>query len=156
VNPTGFYIHLAKENIRPPEGFETNSKRAIRAAAKEEHVRRVHEEAALELAYDEYKKQALDAYISRQYPDERYRDLIESKMQELSRKHRQLSFWKPEQVTRFADNAVRNDIENEVPLMSFESFCEQNRSSLAGADVVFIAEVAEGGTSGMEDVAPGA
>jgi hypothetical protein len=153
VNPTGFYIHLVKENVSPPEGFETSRKRAIWTAAREEHVRRVHEEAALELAYDEYKKQALDDYISRQYPDERYRDLIDRKMQELSRKHRQISFWKPEQATRFADNAVRNDIENELTLMSFESFCEQARSSLAGTESGFMAE---GGTSGMEDFVPGA
>jgi hypothetical protein len=56
VNPTGFYIYPIRENIQPPENFETTRKKALFEEAQKVRERQIEEQAVLEIAYGDYRK----------------------------------------------------------------------------------------------------
>ena len=125
LNPPGFYIYLIKENIRPPELFETSRKKAIFSKQKQAREQEIEKQAALELAYEDYRDQILDGYIAENYPGEKYQALIERKKQELSPQYRQFTFWKPEALVKFLETSVRADLEKGLSLQTFDSFCKK-------------------------------
>jgi hypothetical protein len=122
TNPTGFYIYLIKENIQPPENFETSRKKALSEKAQKERDRQINEQAALELAYDEYRTNALESFIAENYTKQEYQVLIEGKRDELLPQYRQLIHWNPETLKSFLDSAVRSDLEKELSMPTFEIF----------------------------------
>jgi|WetSurMetagenome_2_1015567.scaffolds.fasta_scaffold336531_1 hypothetical protein len=126
MNPIGFYIYLIKENIHPPEPFETSRKKALFEKAKQARERQIEKQTVLELAYDDYRAKALESYISRQYSDQEYKALVEKKRQEMLHQHHQMKYWKPDVLTRFLKGAMRSDLEEKLPLQSFESFCRHH------------------------------
>jgi len=129
VNPTGFYIYLIKGNICPPEFFETSRKRAIFAEQEQARIDEIEKQAALELAFEDYRNQTIDGYIAANYPGEKYQVLIERKKQKLSPQYRQFAFWKPDALMKFLETSVRADLEKGLSLQTFDSFCIQRNSA---------------------------
>jgi hypothetical protein len=125
LNPPGFYIYLIKENIRPPELFETSRKKAISSSQNQAREQEIEKQAARELAFENYRNQALDGYIAENYPGEKFQTLIERKKQELSPHYRQFAFWKPEALMKLLETSVRADLEIGLSLQTFESFCKK-------------------------------
>jgi hypothetical protein len=125
LNPPGFYIYLIKENIRPPELFETSRKKAIFSKQKQAREQEIEKQAALEFAYEDYRDQILESYIAENYPGEKYQALIERKKQELSPQYRQFTFWKPEALIKFLETSVRADLKIGLSLQTFGSFCKK-------------------------------
>ena len=125
LNPPGFYIHLIKENIQPPETFETSRKKSLAEEAKQAGDKQSEEQAALEIAFEDYRNQTLDGYIAENYPGNKYQALIDRKKRELSPRYRQFTFWKPEALTRFLETSVRADLEKGISLQTFDSFCKK-------------------------------
>ncbi|HTY61415.1 MAG TPA: replication initiator protein A [Acidobacteriota bacterium] len=124
-NPPGFYIYLIKENIHPPELFETSRKQAIFYKQKQAREQEIEMRAALEFAYEDYRDQILESYIAENYPGEKYSALIERKKQELSPQYRQYTFWKPGALTKFLETSVRADLEKGLSLQTFDAFCKK-------------------------------
>jgi hypothetical protein len=54
-NPADLYIHLIKENVIPPETFESTRKRTLREAASQVQEREEQDLARISLAYLQYK-----------------------------------------------------------------------------------------------------
>lgn len=129
VNPTGFYTYLIHENIPIPETFETSRRKILNEEAQKARDRQLENQATLELAYEDYRDRILDSYIAENYPSQRYQALIERKKQELSPQCRQFASWKPEALLRFLNGAVRADLERDLSLQTFESFCQDTRSA---------------------------
>jgi hypothetical protein len=125
TNPPGFYIYLIKENIHPPDLFETSRRRSLAEEAKQVRDKHIEEQAALELAFENYRNQQLDGFIAENYPEEKYQALIDRKKQELSSQYRQFAFWKPEALMKFLETSVRADLENCLSLQTFNAFCKK-------------------------------
>jgi hypothetical protein len=127
-NPAGFYVHLIKENIIPPDSFESNRKKRLSKEAREAQSRANEEEARLELAYEEYRKRELKNHISTNYSEDEYRRLFEVKKKELLRQYKkQLSNWDESTLNKLVESAIDSYIAKIIPLLGFDEFCEQHR-----------------------------
>jgi hypothetical protein len=51
-------------------------------------------------------------------------------MQELAPRYKRMAAWKPEVLSKFLKAAVRADIEEQLSLMPFAAFCENQRKRL--------------------------
>jgi hypothetical protein len=129
LNPPGFYIYLIKEDIHPPETFETTRKRSLAEEAKKSRDKQIEDHASLELAFEDYRNQTLDGYIAENYPGEKYQALMERKKQELSPQYRKFTFWKPGALMKFLETSVRADLEEDISLQTFDAFCMQRKSA---------------------------
>lgn len=126
-NPAGFYIHLIKENIIPPDSFESSRKKRLRQEAKETHTRVHEEEARLELAFEEYRKREIRNHISTNYSEDEYKRLFEVKKKELLRQYKkQLSNWDEATLNKLVESAIDSYIAKIIPLVGFNEFCKQH------------------------------
>jgi len=105
-NPAGFYIYVIEEKVLPPASFETTRVRSLRFAAQEkadhDRARRVR----LELAYEDYKRGAVEQYIAEQLSPEEYGRMAEAKRKDVRRLFKDL----PEQtISEIVQQGIRND-----------------------------------------------
>jgi len=127
-NPPGLYIQLIKDNVIPPPTFESSRKKKLRLEAERAERNDQQEHARIELAYEEYKKREIDEYISANY--EEYKEYVERKKQELLGKHKSMSFWDGNTLTRLAETGARAEVAKRIPLHTLEAFSrEQIRPS---------------------------
>ena len=82
-NPSGLFIRLIRENIKPPENFETSRKRQLREAAARTCHQQQEEKARLELAYIEYREHTIERHIQKNYSKEFYESSIRTKKVDL-------------------------------------------------------------------------
>lgn len=122
-NPPGLYIQLIKDNVIPPPTFESSRKRKLRLEAEQTERKDQQERARLELAYEEYKKREIDEHISANY--EEYKQYVESKKQELLDKHKSMSFWDENMLTRLAETGARAEVAKRIPLHTLEAFSRE-------------------------------
>lgn len=122
LNPTGFYIYLIRENVQPPESFESSRKKALFEEAEKERERQIEKQTAFEIAYDDYRNKEVDKFISENYSEQEYRVLIETKRRELLPRYREIAYWNPETLKNFLDCAVKADLENQISLRNFDQF----------------------------------
>jgi hypothetical protein len=87
-NPAGILIALVKDNVIPPETFETSRKRNLRESAQHSREQEDRELARLELAYIEYKDQELISFIQRNHSVEELATLVEVKKREMLKQDR--------------------------------------------------------------------
>lgn len=128
-NPAGFYIHLIKEKINPPDSFETSRKRKLREQAREARAQAVEQDARLELAYDDYKQKEVDNYIQANYTSAQLSGLVEVKKKEILHQYKkQVSNWDDDTLLKLAESTTRSHITERVPLISFEEFCRRGKS----------------------------
>jgi hypothetical protein len=127
-NPAGLYIRLIRENIKPPENFESSRKREVREAADRAWHQEEEEKARLEVAYIEYRDQTIERYIQKNYSKEFYASSVRAKKVELLKQDRQLKEkWNDKTLTHIAERRLRHDIAARIPLLSFEEFCNHQR-----------------------------
>jgi len=127
-NPPGFYVHLVRANVAPPDRFETSRRRKLREAAEEARSRATQEDAKMQLAYMEYRKQEIDRHIASNFSDEVYSQAIQEKKREVRRTHPNASRLTEQQQKEWAVALLRKEIAGTMNSISFESFCEMNRS----------------------------
>jgi hypothetical protein len=130
-NPAGLYIHLIKDNVIPPESFETSRKRKLREAAEHARDEDARELAQMELAYMEYKDQELASFINKRWSAEEWASLVEAKKREMleqDRWKRLLSF-NQDSLDQAAERQVKAGIANTVPLLTFPEFREKMQAS---------------------------
>ena len=127
-NPAGLYIRLIRENVKPPENFESSRKRQVREAADRAWHQEQEEKARLEVAYIEYRDQTIERYIQKNYSKEFYASSVRAKEVELLKQDRQLKDkWNDQTLTHIAERRLRHDIAARIPLLSFEEFYNRQR-----------------------------
>jgi hypothetical protein len=132
-NPSGFYLHLVKENVIPPEQFETSRKRRLREAAHKAKEAKELEKARIELSYMEYRKQAVEQFIQSHYTPEQYSGMVETKRADLLR----LDYWKriysvhKSSFDRVAERQLKADLAEQIGLLSFSDFQKKQALSVA-------------------------
>ncbi|MCI0623422.1 MAG: replication initiator protein A [Acidobacteria bacterium] len=127
-NPSGLYIRLIRENIKPPENFESSRKRQLREAADRAWHQEQEEKARLELVYIEYRDQTVERYIQKNYSKEFYASSVRAKKLELLAQDKRLrETWNDETLTRVAERRLRQDIAVRIPLLTMEEFRNQQK-----------------------------
>jgi hypothetical protein len=125
TNPPGFYIRMIESNMSIPESFETTAKRTAREEKeRKERERRAAESARqlLEWDYDDYCARETSSFIAENSTI--FEAIMETKRIENREQHPSAS---PEMIESFARSLARNEIEKQVPLLTFEEFVEKNR-----------------------------
>lgn len=122
-NPAGFYIHLVRENVAPPAAFETTRLKRLHEEANRARAQEVQERAKLELAYEEYQRREVAAYIARNYTEDECHALVEAKRQELLRQYKQMSDWGEDAIDKLAATSTHNEIIKQIALLTFDEFC---------------------------------
>jgi Replication initiator protein A len=147
-NPSGIYIRLVRENITPPDIFESSRKRKLEEEAKASHRKEQAQKAALEIAYWEYKDRTIDRYIQKNYSKEFYASSVRSKLQELISQDRKLKEkYSEATLSNLAEKRFRQDITTRIPLMTFQEFCDEQRQRDDSGQQLFPGFVASQSTS---------
>jgi len=117
-NPPGFYVSLVRDNVSPPDSFETSRRRKHREEAQRaelDHTLKAHQ---AEFYYDDYRRAAVDQAVSALAADA-LNAAIAAKRKQYHRIHPTLP---PETLNEIALAAVRNDIETHLKLLTLDQF----------------------------------
>jgi hypothetical protein len=119
-NPPGFYLSLVRDNIRPPENFETSRKRELREEAERTNRERYQARQELEILYDGYLTAELEKAFDAISPDD-LEIRTSAKRKAYARQFPNLPSATIEQI---AFQAVRTDLRQKLPLLSVEEFAK--------------------------------
>lgn len=119
-NPPGFYVSLVRDNIDPPESFETTRRRKHCEDADRTAQDRTLKAQQAEFDYEDYRRAAIDEAVAAMAP-EALQSVIAAKRKQYHRIHPTLP---PETLNDVALGGVRNDIADELKLLTFEQFCK--------------------------------
>jgi hypothetical protein len=120
-NPPGLYIRNIENNISPPPAFEGSRQRRLRQEIEKEidtdHARR----SRLEVAYEEYVQEAVNALIANM-PAEEFNELIKNQRKALKGTYPRML---KEHLDDLARVSVRASIKssNSHSFKTFDSFC---------------------------------
>ena len=125
-NPPGFYISLLRDNIQPPQSFESTRKRKQREQAEHKAKEKQERQALLKREYEAYREQELDRYIAAHSAEHR-RLIRETKVQllrEIKRSHPHAKD-KEQWAAEVAQSRARDTIAERLPLLSLDEFSER-------------------------------
>ena len=124
-NPPGLYITAIRDNVTPPESFISSRKRRLLEEARQAKDAELARHAQLEIAYDEYRSQAVDRYIAG-LPRAEYQQMLDGARRQLKRAHG-MAMMSEVQLAELSANFVRAELRNggRVAVMGFEEFCRQ-------------------------------
>jgi hypothetical protein len=125
----GFLYDLIRNGKPLPPTFETNKQRAERKAKEERQGQLIMAKQSLEFAYDEYRQNTTDRFLSEQFPKNEIERRIKEKKAEFNS---QRGIWgnRPDLNDRMAWHSVRAEIGEQVPLLSFQEFCRREASRI--------------------------
>ena len=83
VNPPGFYIYLLRENVMPPNTFESSSKRLAKAAIEETKNDEKRNRLQLEHEYKQFCEERVTIYVETEMDRGEYEERLKQKMQEV-------------------------------------------------------------------------
>ena len=124
LNPPGFYTYLLRENVIPPQHFETGAKRLAKAAAENTRKTEQHFRLQLEQEYKDFCEEHVRLYIETEMDRDDYDERFKTKLQDVK------STWPrlPEAGMReTAERALRADLLPAAALPTFEEFCREHR-----------------------------
>jgi hypothetical protein len=119
-NPPGFYVSLIRQNNTPPPSFETRKRREARREGEQAKEQR----ARLELAYDDYRRDAIDRFLATDVAPEEFEELARSQEAALRSSHPRMP---DETIARMARRTARGEITKRVTLLTFGAFCDHER-----------------------------
>jgi len=129
-NPPGFYISVLRDNTPVPANFETNRKRNERRTTQDQlaEQRQVTERRALELevAYAEYRRAEVEAYIERELTPGDYTAMVEEQKRSYVSQFRNAAHWPTETLQAIAVNAAAVELSRRAPILNFEDFCRRH------------------------------
>jgi len=117
-NPPGFYVSLVRDNISPPDSFETSRRRKHREEAERAALDRTLKANQAEFDYDDYRNTAVDEALSAMAP-EALDSAVAAKQKQYHRIHPTLP---ADTLTEIALAGVRNDLEEQLKLLTFDQF----------------------------------
>lgn len=124
VNPTGFYIYLLRENVVPPESFESSCTRLAKAAIDETKGQEERERFHLEHEYKQFCEERVTIYVETEMNRAEYDERLKQKLQEVKVAWPRLPAASMQEI---AGRAVRADVYPNVVLPSFDEFCRRHR-----------------------------
>jgi hypothetical protein len=130
-NPPGFYVHLIREKVMPPESFLAG--RRAPAPSKDlcnESERRYWRRRELELSYEEYRREEAARYIAEKVTPQEFTAAVQAKKIELAGMYRSL---RPEAVEEIATQMVHAEIARRLELLPLEEFCREAEARRANA-----------------------
>src|SRR6476646_7122036 len=83
VNPPGFYIYLLRENVMPPNTFESSSKRLAKAAIEETKNDEKRNRLQMEHEYKQFCEERVTIYVETEMDRGEYEERLKQKMQEV-------------------------------------------------------------------------
>ena len=123
-NPPGFYVHLVRDNVLPPEAFRSQARAAAGQGREVDGWRR----RELETAYEEYRQAEARRYISGGMAAGEFAAAVERKKLQLRRTYKSLL---PEALEEIAAQAVEGEIARRIPARTFEEFCREKEEAEA-------------------------
>jgi hypothetical protein len=129
-NPPGFYISVIRDNVPVPENFDSSRKRRER----EEHENTIAEqrrtgeqnELQLEVAFAEYRRAEIDAYIASHLTPAEHAAMIEDHKRSYVAQFRNAAHWPAETLHSIAVNAAAVEISRRAPILAFDEFCKKH------------------------------
>jgi hypothetical protein len=125
-NPPGFYTYLLRENVLPPDTFETSTKRLLRRQTERTGDIEYYEKLKLEEDYKEFCRQKVAEHIEKSIKKTEYEALLKAKMEHLKQSFPRLPSQAAEDLGKIGVSA---DIERSLPLPTFEVFCKRSRQT---------------------------
>jgi hypothetical protein len=126
TNPPGFYVYLLKENIRPPDSFETSSGRRQRQQDEKDQLENNIRRVSLQNRYEEFCQEQVRARILGMDPEIR-KDRLAAKLRHVRKQWGHL----PKQtIEQIADRQIENDVRNELSLPPIDEFARRNPQQL--------------------------
>ncbi|MGH9823201.1 MAG: hypothetical protein ACREDR_08120 [Blastocatellia bacterium] len=119
-NPPGLYVSFIKDNLMPPDSFETSRKLGLKQDQAQTVSSRQQEDQHLQLAYADYRNQEIDKYVAQNH--EEYERFYFVKKQESQAKFGGFADWKPELATKFVTVLARAEVAKRLPFDDFETF----------------------------------
>ena len=128
INPPGFYTYLLRENLLPPEDFETSAMRAARETAHQARTDERTRQAELEHEYDRFCDDQVTAYISKQLPAADHSARLANKVKEVRHAWPKLPALTIQEI---AERALRGEIRKNLALPSFAEYCKTRNPQAA-------------------------
>jgi hypothetical protein len=123
-NPTGFYVYLLRENVIPPDSFESTAARRAKAATKETQNHEERTRLQMEHEYKQFCEEQITAYIETDMDRAHYEKRLQEKVQEVKQAWPRLPL---ASIKEIAGRALRADLHSAVTLPSFDEFCRRHR-----------------------------
>jgi hypothetical protein len=120
-NPPGFYFSLIRDNVRPPETFESSRKRKLNEERARERNEQLAQQQKVEQQYEEYRREKVGRHIDT-LPAEEFEALAAAKRKEYARQYRNLP---PETLQELGLSGARADIEKTLALLTLSEFAVQ-------------------------------
>jgi hypothetical protein len=128
-NAPGFYVYLLRQNILPPEEFETSSRKETRRANEERDAQEARRRIVLEDEYHEYCRAQVQEHL-KTAGDEAQKEMLAEKMRIV---RRQWGHLPAATIEELATRQVESDVRGKLKLMSFDEFTARNpQESLFG------------------------
>jgi len=124
VNPPGFYIYLLRENVIPPNTFESSSTRRAKAIIEEAKGDEERNRLQLEHEYKQFCEERVTNYVETEMNRSEYEGRLQQKMQEVKVSWPRLP---AQSIQEIAGRALRADLYSTVVLPSFDEFCRRHR-----------------------------
>lgn len=124
VNPPGFYIYLLRENVIPPNTFESSSSLRAKALITETKGHEERNRLQLEHEYKQFCEERVTTYIETEMDRKEYDARLKQKMQEVKVSWPRLP---APSIQEIAGRALRADLYTTMALPSFEEFCRRHR-----------------------------
>jgi hypothetical protein len=121
-NAPGFYVYLLRQNILPPDDFETSSRRAAREAVAERKAEASRSRIALEDGYNEFCREKVHAYLDALDEHSR-RDLLAVKMRAV---RAQWGHLPAATIEELANRQLERELREQLHLPSLEQFARRN------------------------------
>jgi hypothetical protein len=123
MNPPGFYTYLLRENVAPPDTFETSAKMLARQKSNQEKADDRTRRAEREHEYEHFCEDRVTAHIAKQLNLAEYTARLTAKIQEVRSAWSKLP---PSTIQEIAERAVRGEIRKTLPLPSFDEFSRRS------------------------------
>jgi hypothetical protein len=120
-NPPGFYFSLIRDNLRPPDTFESSRKKKLNQETARADREKLAQQQELEHHYEAYRREEAARYV-RAMPAEEFQALAAAKRKEYTQQYRNLP---PETLDELGVSGARAAIERTLTLLTFAEFVEQ-------------------------------
>ena len=129
-NPPGFYISVIRDNTPVAENFESNRKRSEREAGEnqlaEQHQASERRALEIEVAFADYRRAEVEAYIERDLAPGEYAAMVEEQKRSYVAQFRNAAHWPAETLHEIAVNAAAVELSRRAPMLAFEEFCRKH------------------------------
>jgi hypothetical protein len=119
ANPAGFYVYLLRENVTPPETFETRRQREARELARQARSEQEQRRYEIETAYAAYRTAETERYIAAHVTATELEGIIKEKIAERRKQYRSLT---ASVLRGIAERDARIVLADRIAFLTLEEF----------------------------------